>query len=189
MTTIRIRQREAPTETSNASLSFDGGEEFPIQVTDPFSKEEDALLEWYFEQCLNFPDKNATAQQAAASVPRYGESLFRQLFAEPEAYARYKEALQAGNRDAIRGRRIAAVSRPPLGGAERSKLPDAFVLHTTMVRKNLVPQSLQARVKDSPTINVLLIVARPHGCFDVGYRTISKPLADQAEGLLDDQNA
>src|SRR5208337_3503777 len=93
---IRVRQREHPTETSNASLSFDGGEEFPVQVTDPFSQEEEDLLGWYFEEYVIFPDKNATAQQAAASVLRYGESLFRQLFASPDAYARYKEALQTG---------------------------------------------------------------------------------------------
>ena len=179
MTTIRIRQREVPTETSNASLSFDGGEEFPVQVTDPFSKEEEDLLGWYFEEYVVFPDKNATAQQAAASVPRYGESLFRQLFASPDAYARYKEALQTG----ITELRFEVAGLPQFHGLhwealKDPKLPDAFVLHTTMVRKNLVPQTLQARVKDSPTINVLLIVARPHGRFDVGYRTISRPLVE-----------
>ena len=65
-------------------------------MTDPFSKEEEDLLAWYFEEYVVFPNKNATAQQAAATVPRYGESLFRQLFASPDAYSRYKEALLSG---------------------------------------------------------------------------------------------
>lgn len=148
-------------------------------MTDPFSKEEEEQLGWYFEQYLYFPDKGATAQLVAATVPRYGESLFRQLFAEPEAYSRYKEALQSG----IAELRFEVAGLPQFHGLhwealKDPKLPDAFVLHTTMVRKNLTPQTLQARVKDSPTINVLLIVARPHGRLDVGYRTISRPLVE-----------
>jgi hypothetical protein len=48
MPTIRIRQREAPAEGANASVAFDGGEEFPVSITDPFSKQDEERLEWYF---------------------------------------------------------------------------------------------------------------------------------------------
>src|SRR5437667_8467845 len=51
-------------------------------------------------------------------------------------------------------------------------------LYGTMVRKNRVPQTLKATVRPSPTINLLLVVARPSGKADVGYRTISRPLVE-----------
>ena len=57
-------------------------------------------------------------------------------------------------------------------------LPDAFVLHAPMVRKNLKPQTTHAQVRPSGVIHLLLIVARPRGGRDVGYRTISRPLVE-----------
>jgi len=180
MTTIRIRQREAPTEAPNASVAFDGGEEFPITIADPFSKQDEALLEWYFEDHLRAPFLHRVrAQEAAASVSRYGEHLFRQVFADPDAYFRYKEALQQG----IGTLRFEIAGSPPFHALhwealKDSELPEAFVLRAPMVRKNLVPQTVPAHVHLSPVINVLLIVARPRGRLDVGYRTISQPLVE-----------
>ena len=180
MTTIRIRQREAPTEAPNASVAFDAGEEFPITIADPFSKEDEALLEWYFEEHLRAPFLHRVrAQEAAASVSRYGESLFRQLFSDPDAYFHYKEALQQG----IGTLRFEIAGSPPFHALhwealKDPELPEAFALRAPMVRKNLVPQTVPAHVHLSPVINVLLIVARPRGRFDVGYRTISRPLVE-----------
>src|ERR1035437_3350281 len=77
MTTIRIRQREAPAEGANASVGFDRGEEFPVAIAAPFSKQDEARLEWYFEDHLCAPFLHQVrAQEAAASVPVYGEHLF-----------------------------------------------------------------------------------------------------------------
>ena len=39
-------------------------------------------------------------------------------------------------------------------------------------------QPVKAKVSPSPTINVLLVTARPMGRSDVGYRTISRPLVE-----------
>jgi tetratricopeptide (TPR) repeat protein len=180
MTTIRIRQRETPAEAANASVAFDGGEEFPVTIADPFSKEDEALVEWYFEEHLRAPFMHRVpAQQAAASVSYYGESLFRQVFADPDAYFRYKEALQQG----IETLRFEIAGPPPFHALhwealKDPALPEAFVLRVPMVRKNLVPQIIRAQVRPGPVINVLLIVARPRGRFDVGYRTISRPLVE-----------
>ena len=180
MTTIRIRQRDPPAEGANASVAFDGGEEFPVTIADPFSQEDEARLEWYFEEHLCAPFVHQVrAQEAAASVSRYGEHLFRQVFADPDAYFRYKEALQQG----IETLRFEIAGPPPFHGLhwealKDPELPEAFVLRAPMVRKNLVPQTVRAQVRPGPVINVLLIVARPRGPFDVGYRTISRPLVE-----------
>jgi len=62
-----------------------------------FRRREEARLEWYFEQHLRFPfTDQVEAQAAAASVTAYGEALFKHVFADADAYARYKEALQSG---------------------------------------------------------------------------------------------
>src|SRR5260370_955761 len=47
-----------------------------------------------------------------------------------------------------------------------------------MVRTNLNPSAIEASVRPSPTINLLIVTARPSGRSDVGYRTISRPLVE-----------
>jgi hypothetical protein len=56
-----------------------------------------------------------------------------------------------------------------------------LALHAAMVRKNIVPQISPAIMKSASTINVLVVVARPGGARDVGYRTISRLLMDELE--------
>jgi tetratricopeptide (TPR) repeat protein len=47
-----------------------------------------------------------------------------------------------------------------------------------MIRQNLTSQVIEATVRPSLTINLLIVTARPFGKQDVGYRTISRPLVD-----------
>jgi hypothetical protein len=58
------------------------------------------------------------------------------------------------------------------------KLSQPLALQAAMVRKNLQPQALLAFMRLSPTINLLIVTARPSGKRDVGYRTISRPLVE-----------
>ena len=46
------------------------------------------------------------------------------------------------------------------------------------MRRNRTPQPIKARLREAPTINVLLVTARPGGARDVGYRTIARPLVE-----------
>src|SRR5262249_57084151 len=57
-------------------------------------------------------------------------------------------------------------------------LPHPFALQAIVLRKNLTPSPLQANIQPSPTINVLIVTARPRGKEDVGYRTISRPMVE-----------
>lgn len=47
-----------------------------------------------------------------------------------------------------------------------------------MVRQKLRPQTMRATVRSAPTVRILVVVARPRGRTDVGYRTISRPLVE-----------
>src|SRR5436190_1359651 len=94
MTYISIRQRGL----TSPVVSIDD-QEYPLPngLTPPFGEQDEAQLEWYFEQHLRFPFTNQVrAQSAAASITAYGHALFEQIFADRRAYASYKAALQNG---------------------------------------------------------------------------------------------
>jgi tetratricopeptide (TPR) repeat protein len=178
MTHITIR--EQTTDDANALLIFDHGEEYPIIITDPFTEGEEGRLEWYFEQHHRFPFTNQVrAREAADSLTAYGEALFRQVFSDPDAYARYKAALQTGVENLA-----FEIAGPPdfhrlhWEALKDPGLPQPLALQAPIVRRNLTPQTIRAQVRSSPTINLLIVTARPGGPHDVGYRTISRPLVE-----------
>jgi tetratricopeptide (TPR) repeat protein len=178
---ISIRERPgAPEGGPNATLSFDGAGEYPLAISDPFSKTHEEKLEWYFQEYLRFPMLNQVdAQVAAASISEYGEMLFQQVFGDHEAYARYKECVQAG----IETLRFEIAGSPDFHRLHWEALKDPLLPHplavlAPMVRKNLVPQTVRATLRPSPTVNLLIVTARPGGGRDVAYRTISRPLVE-----------
>lgn len=179
MPIIKITERKNPIDSFNADVSFDG-EEYPVTVTKPFSDEDEELLEWYFEEHLRFPFIEGTkAAAAAASVTRYGETLFKQVFADSEAFARYRQMTQEG----LDGARVEIIGSPEFHALhweamKDPKLEDPLALRSTMVRRNSKPQIIAANSQPSPTINLLIVTARPGGKRDVGYRTISRPLVE-----------
>ncbi len=180
MTTITVRERSVTPEGFQATVSFDGEGEYPAAICDPFVPQEEARLEWYFEQHLHFPfTEQVKAREASASVRPYGELLFRQVFTDAEAFARYREACQAG---------IDTLCFEIIGSPEfhhlhwetlaDPNLPQPLALQAIMVRRNSAPQVMRATVRPWPTINLLVVTARPGGARDVGYRTISLPLVE-----------
>src|SRR5579859_3425545 len=102
MVRISIEEQERPKRRNgwNAIIRFDNGPKHSIIVTNPFSKEEEEELAWYFEEHLEFPfTKKVRAQKAAASIKAYGEELFKQVFAKnADVLVAYRTALQAGLR-------------------------------------------------------------------------------------------
>jgi tetratricopeptide (TPR) repeat protein len=180
---ISIHEQERPKKRNgwNAIVRFNNGAQHHISISNPFSKAEDEELEWYFEEHLEFPfTKKVRARNAAASITTYGEALFKQVFEkDPRVLVAYKTAIQAGLNDV----QIEIEGSPRFHALhwEALKDPDLWeplLLQATMVRKNLVPSTIQAQVRPSPTIKLLVITARPSGKRDVGYRTISRPLVE-----------
>jgi tetratricopeptide (TPR) repeat protein len=176
MTLISIRERGI---TSSGPVVAIDGQEYPIpKIASPFDEGAEAQLEWYFEEHLRFPfTHQVRAQEAATSIGHYGETLFEQIFGDRRAYGRYQTALQSG---------IASFAFEIVGSLEFQRLhwealkdpdlPQPFALHAPFVRRNLMPRIVNANVQLSPTINVLVVTARPGAGRDVGYRTISLPL-------------
>ncbi len=180
MAVIRIREISGEQSSPNATLSFEHGEEFPITVSDPFSEAEEQQLAWYFEDHLRFPfTRKVQAKAAASSIITYGEALFRQVFADREAYAIYKDYLQAG----LNAVQVEIAGSPQFHAfhweaLKDPHLPQPLVLQVIMMRKNLKPSAVRTTVRPSPTINLLIVTSRPFGKQDVGYRTISRPMIE-----------
>ena len=179
MTTIRIRE-ENGVEGANAAVSFDDRGEYPAAVVDPFDEAEERRLEWYFEQHLRFPfTDQVRARQAAESIRPYGERLFEQVFADKGSYAEYASARNAGL-DQLRFEIVGSPAFHALHweALKDPGLPRAFSLYSPLVRRSRKPQTLPGGAAPSPTINLLVVVARPHVERDVGYRTITRPLVE-----------
>lgn len=177
---ITIREQDSP-DDANAVLRLDQGPEFPVTISDPFSDDEEERLEWYFEKHLRRPFVDQVrAERAAESVEGYGEALFDQVFDDPDAYARYREAYNEHGVDTLR---FEIEGSPEFHGLhwETLKDPDhprSFSLDCPVVRKSRKAPVADARPQESPTINVLVVTARPHREQDVSYRTISRPLVE-----------
>jgi hypothetical protein len=184
MSVIIIREQHK-TETGFATiLSFDGRVNYPITITEPFTRREEERLEWYFEEWLVLPmlDK-VKASQVAESVKAYGERLFEQVFkANFDAYSEYRQ---------LRGKlgqvQIEIESQTPEFQAlhwealRDPDLPRPFAVDCVMLRKLVKPVPVSASVQVSPVINLLVVTARPNEEHDVGYRTISRPLIEAIE--------
>ena len=181
MANIRIQERAGGTDEFQAAISFNNGPEYALTINNPFVQEEDDQLAWYFEGYLRFPfTDQVKAREAAGSIARYGESLFKQVFDENHnVYARYKAAVQAG----LSTMQFEIAGSPLFHTLHWEALKDPEIrlplaLQATMVRKNLNPSIIEASVRPSPTIKLLIVTARPSGRSDVGYRTISRPLVE-----------
>jgi tetratricopeptide (TPR) repeat protein len=180
MPLIRIQDRPGWPDGSNAILSFDHGPEYPITISDPFTEKEEQELEWYFEDHLTFPFTNKVrAQHAAASITTYGEQLFKQVFGDAEISAEYSAILKSG----LSNLQIEIAGSPQFHALHWEAMRDPktqqlLALHATILRKNIKPQNLALSAQPSPTINLLIVTARPSGRRDVGYRTISRPLVE-----------
>jgi tetratricopeptide (TPR) repeat protein len=180
MALLSIQERSGGSESSNAVVRFDNGPLYPITISNPFLDEEEQELEWYFEEHLEFPFTNKVrAQNAARSITTYAENLFKQVFGDNDIYAEYRALLKGG----LSGLQIEIEGSPTFHALHWEAIKDPkfeqpLSLQAVMIRKNLHPQALPASVHPSPTINLLIVTARPSVERDVGYRTISRPLVE-----------
>src|SRR5215469_405876 len=98
---ITIKEHSEREGGWQAVVRFNNGQEHAIKVSNPFSDEEERELAWYFEEHLAFPfTKKVRAQNAAQSIPGYGEKLFNQVFEQnPKASFEYQKIREAGLND------------------------------------------------------------------------------------------
>lgn len=123
MTLVTIRETGKAAESFNAAVIFDRqGDGYPITIKDPYSRQEEGRLEWYFEEYPRFPFlETVRANKAAVGLEAYGKSLFNQVFGSgPKAYALYLQALQTGGPSFIA---LEIVGSPKFQAAGRGPSP------------------------------------------------------------------
>jgi len=170
---LEIRQTTGLT----AVISFDGGT-WDVEFQDPFTPDREAELRWYFERHIEFPMlETQRAQAAAASLEEYGNSLFRQLFADHDLHTAFMEQHQSGEV------RIVVTGDPEFHRLHWETLwkprdTNPLANRTVIARKAPSKTAPKIHLPVLPVIRVLVVVARPGGGQDVGYRTISRPLVE-----------
>ncbi|MGK7958511.1 MAG: hypothetical protein AB4063_25125 [Crocosphaera sp.] len=183
MSLILIRE-EGKTETGFSARLIINNKEYYITVSDPFTKEDETLLEWYFEEWLVTPMLNTeTAKKVADSLNNYGLSLFEQVFKQDfDLYSDYRQLRPKINQIAFE-----IQSKTPEFQAlhwEAMKDPDLprpFAVDCLMTRRLINPININIDLPVSPVINLLAVIARPDEDSDVAYRTISRPLVELIE--------
>jgi tetratricopeptide (TPR) repeat protein len=185
MPVIQIREKEQIENGFVVTLRIDGTDYGDATAIAPFAGEpqKEADLGWYFEQWLEKPLVDTVrAKVAAESVHEYGVSLFEQVFRDRKAYIAYDRL-----RSNLEHLQIELMGESPEFQAwhweaiRDPELPRPFAVDCTIVRKYARSTAAQARLKPSPVVNVLLVVARPDEEDDVGYRTISRTLVEAIE--------
>jgi len=174
-----IEVREDVGRPTGAVLRIDGYD-YPVTVASPFKAEQLREFDWYFEQYLRFPfTDRVRAREAGKSITPYGEALFSQLVASAEAREAYGDLKRRAYPDRFA---IAVIGSPAFQGLhwealKDPKLPRPFALDVPIVRRRTAAAPpLEAVSTNSPTLNLLVLTARPGEAYDVGYRTITRPL-------------
>ncbi|MGK7896965.1 MAG: tetratricopeptide repeat protein [Xenococcus sp. (in: cyanobacteria)] len=178
MAVITIREQGQTKTGFKATLVIDDNN-YNIEVSDPFEPKEEQELEWYFELWYRYPIlEQVKANRAKESVEKYGEELFKQVFKKDiHAYSKYSQLRNNLNQVQIEIESITpefhAIHWEALQDPD---LPRPLAVDSVLIRKNVKPAVIEAEINESPTVNLLVVTARPRDDEDVGYRTISRPL-------------
>ncbi len=163
------------------AVRFEDGGEHVVRVADPLAGNPDGerLLAWYFEEHLRYPFLDSDLErEAVALLAGYGKELFEQVFGEDrDCSYEFRRVRDAG----FDGWRLEVVGGMEFHRLHWEALRDGgagapFGVRVPVVRRvENVDRGFDVEAK-SPTLNVLVVTARPGGARDVGYRTISRPL-------------
>ena len=168
-----------PTGAFRVVVSFGTASEYEVTVGDPADDAAQDLLAWYFEEHLRFPflDKDLE-QEAIAQIAAYGETLFGQVLggAAHYDYRRLRDNGFDGCRIEISG--TTGFHRLHWETLRDPEMPTPLAIRVPMARRVTGLGSRFDVPSGRPTLNVLVVTARPDGPGDVGYRTISRPLLD-----------
>ena len=139
----------------------------------------DADLAWYFEEHLRYPflDSDRRAQ-AVAQIAAYGQSLFDQVFGGQAApvYRRLRGQLFEDCRLEISG--SAALHKLHWEALRDPELDRPLALCMPLTRRAEGQLGRTPLPAPAGPLRLLLVVARPGGPADQGYRTISRPLLE-----------
>jgi hypothetical protein len=142
-------------------------------------------LQWYLETFLDypFPPETDHAERILKALRDWGEQAFRTLFDDRSAGRMFDAATQDYSHLHLQ---ISSDDPQVMSWPwEALRDPELGVLaHTCQIERRLNtvrdPQTLPASLPHD-RVNILLVVARPFGKRDVGFRSIARPLVELIE--------
>jgi len=180
-----ITIREQPNNTQNeykVTVTFNNNDEFPpCTITNPFTTVQEADLKWYFDEYVANADDEQKSNQVKDDLKKQGIELFEQIFkSDFELYARYREAQKQQTHDTKLF--IEITGSPAFHSLHWETLYDAvdsqwLALDIPLIRKYTTPTKVEL-LESSPTINLLMVTARPNRERDINYRAISRHLVE-----------
>src|SRR5580704_1976662 len=179
-TVIRLSERSAADGKFGVRVSFGDDGEYDAEVTEPGDDAAEQNLAWYFEEHLRYPflDKDRE-RDAVRQIAGYGTALFGQVFGGKASHSYLKLREQAVDQCRLEVSGSAALHRLHWEALRDPEHPDSPLSVRLPVTRHVDAQPSQFAVRDDlPTLNILVVTARPGGSHDVGYRTISRPLLD-----------
>ena len=178
--TVRLGERgRNPNGSFQVRVSFGEAAEYDATVTDPADQRDEAQLAWYFEKHLRFPFLDEDLRrQAVQQITDYGQMLFSQVFggAANHDYRRLRDRAFDGCRIEVSGsagfHRLHWEACGTRTGRRRWRCGCRSPARVERWRRS------SSYPRSEPTLNILVVAARPFGPEDMGYRTISRPLLD-----------
>jgi hypothetical protein len=161
-------------------VRFGEDAEYDADVVDPADEAHEQNLAWYFEEHLRYPflDKDRE-RETVEQIAGYGTALFAQVFGGEAShdYRALRERSFDGCRLEVSG--SAALHRLHWEALRDPEYPGTPLAVRLPVTRRVSAQPSKFAVRDDlPTLNILVVTARPGGPHDIGYRTISRPLLD-----------
>jgi tetratricopeptide (TPR) repeat protein len=169
----------APDGSFDVRIDFGDQGGADVKVSMPSDAEAESLLAWYFEEHLRYPFLDEDLDQKAVHlVADYGRRLFEQVFAG-EAGSGYRRMRDNGFEHCVLRIRGSAAFHELRWETLRDPDSDlALALRIPMARQDIRVPLRYPPPDPAPTLNILVVTARPFGSGDIGYRTISRPLMD-----------
>jgi hypothetical protein len=143
-------------------------------------------LQWYLETFLDypFPPETEHAERVLKALKDWGEQTFEALFDNRSA-GRMFEAATSDDYSGLHLQISSDDARVLAWPWEALRDPEVGVLaHTCQIERRLNktpdPPPLSASLPNDQ-VNILLVVARPYGERDIGFRSIARPLVELIE--------
>ncbi|HEV2809888.1 MAG TPA: tetratricopeptide repeat protein [Acidimicrobiales bacterium] len=158
-----------------------------FQLSWPLGDEELEDLRWYLEDYLRVPfgvysDRGA---RVGDRLRTWGESIFSALFPSGparEAYVRVRER-NPGAEVVLRSSSPAVLGLPWELMTDPGR-PTPVTLDGLTVTRSLPTEGLKAAFAAAgERLRVLMVIARPRGAGDVGYRMIARPLLERLDAV------
>ncbi len=159
----------------------------PFELSWPLDGDELEDLRWYLEDYLRYPygADGARGERIAASLPRWGEAVFASIFGSGAARDAYVSARRGGAPPEVVLRSASAgFLGLPWALMHDPDRPSPVALDLVGVSRSLPVAALaESFAVEGDVLRVLMIISRPAGADDVGYRMVARPLLERLDAV------